>query len=193
MLKGFSVPLTPQGQSVLAALPRHYSSDCIAIEYWADPAALLPPGPTMDEKSGGRAFFWFLDWQFTGSNDELTNPARYQYREAFALVEAVSDGRPVNYCPYIYVDNDAAIARGWARGFPKKLGSVYQTRSFSRAQPRRGAACQGQPFRRERRGARGTAGDRPDPAREEDREPHDSVQSSDHDAPVLSAAHGGPS
>ncbi|WP_216856539.1 acetoacetate decarboxylase family protein [Acidisphaera sp. S103] len=107
--------------------PWHYSSDCIAIEYWADPAAiaaLLPPGLAPDEKSAGRVFFWFLDWQFTGSNDELTDPARYQYREAFALVEAVFDGTPVNYCPYIFVDNDAAIARGWAQGFPKKLGSA---------------------------------------------------------------------
>jgi acetoacetate decarboxylase len=135
MLKAFSVPVTPQGKSALATLPPwHYSSDCLAIEYWADQkaiAALLPPGVTVDEKSGGRAFFWFLDWQFTGSNDELTDPARYQYREAFVLVEAVFEGIPVNYCPYIFVDNDAAIARGWAQGFPKKLASVYQTRSFS--------------------------------------------------------------
>ncbi|MGX7002246.1 acetoacetate decarboxylase family protein [Caballeronia sp. KNU42] len=135
MLKAFSVPVTPQGQSALATMPPwHYSSDCLAIEYWADPeaiASLLPRGMTMDEQSGGRAFFWFLDWQFTASNDELTDPARYQYREAFVLVEAVFDGVPVNYCPYIFVDNDAAIARGWAQGFPKKLASVYQTRSFS--------------------------------------------------------------
>jgi hypothetical protein len=135
MLKAFSVPVTPQGKSALATLPPwHYSSDCLVIEYWADPkaiAALLPPGVTADEKSGGRAFFWFLDWQFTGSNDELTDPARYQYREAFVLVEAVFEGTPVNYCPYIFVDNDAAISRGWAQGFPKKLASVYQTRSFA--------------------------------------------------------------
>src|SRR6202008_295584 len=135
MLKGFTVPLTADGKSALATLPPwHYSSDCIAIEYWADPgaiAALLPPGLTPDQKSAGRAFFWFLDWQFTGSNDELTDPARYQYREAFALVEAAFEGPPVNYCPFIFVDNDAAIARGWAQGFPKKLASVYQTRSFS--------------------------------------------------------------
>jgi hypothetical protein len=40
-LKGFSVPLTPQGSSALAKLPPwHYSSDCIAIEYWADPQAI---------------------------------------------------------------------------------------------------------------------------------------------------------
>ena len=135
MLKGFSVPLTPQGESALAKLPPwHYSSDCIAIEYWTDPgaiAALLPPDVMPDKEANGRAFFWFLDWQFTGSNDELTDPARYQYREAFVLVEAVFEGKPINYCPYIFVDNDAAIARGWAQGFPKKYGSIFQTRSFS--------------------------------------------------------------
>jgi Acetoacetate decarboxylase (ADC) len=135
MLKGFAVPLTSGGKSALATPPPwHYSSDCIVIEYWTDPkavAALLPPGVAPDEKSGGRAFFWFLDWQFTASNDELTDPARYQYREAFALVEATFEGTPISYCPFIFVDNDSAIARGWAQGFPKKLGSIYQTRSFS--------------------------------------------------------------
>ena len=134
-LKGFSVPLSPQGKAPLATLPPwHYSGDCMAIEYWTDAeaiAALLPPGLTPDPKSAGRAFFWFLDWQFTGSNDELTDPARYQYREAFVLVEALFEGTPVNYCPYIFVDNDAAIARGWSQGYPKKLGSIYQTRTFS--------------------------------------------------------------
>jgi Acetoacetate decarboxylase (ADC) len=88
MLHGFSVPLTPQGNSALASPPPwHYSSDCLAIEYWTDPAAvaaLLPSGLTPDKKSRGR-----------------------------------------------FVDNDAAIARGWAQGFPKKYGSIYQTRSFS--------------------------------------------------------------
>jgi acetoacetate decarboxylase len=134
-LKGFTVPLTPQGRSALAGVPPwHYSSDCMAIEYWANPdavQALLPPGLTADPQSKGRAFFWFLDWQFTGSNDEVTDPARYQYREAFALVEATFEGKPVNYCPFIFVDNDAAMARGWSQGFPKKLGSIYQTRTFS--------------------------------------------------------------
>jgi acetoacetate decarboxylase len=135
MLHGFSVPLTPQGKSPLVSPPPwHYSSDCLVVEYWADPAAvaaLLPPGVTPDEKSAGRAFLWFLDWQFTGSNDEITDPARYQYREAFVLVEAIFERMPINYCPYIFVDNDAAIARGWAQGFPKKYGSIYQTRTFS--------------------------------------------------------------
>jgi hypothetical protein len=86
MLHGFSVPLTPQGKSALASPPPwHYSSDCLAIEFWSNPAAiaaLLPPGVTPDEKSQGRAF-----------------------REAFALVEAVFERTPINYCPYIFVRN----------------------------------------------------------------------------------------
>ena len=150
MLKGFAVPLTPQGRSTLATMPPwHYSSDCIAIEYLTDPAAvaaLLPPGLSLAEKAEGRAFFWFLDWQFTGSNDEVTDPARYQYREAFVLVEAMFEQTPVNYCPFIYVDNDAAIARGWAQGFPKKLASVYQTRSFSAPSPAAAPLAKGSRF-----------------------------------------------
>ncbi len=149
-LKGFSVPLTPQGKSALTSLPPwHYASDCLAIEYWANPeaiAALLPPGIEPDKKSDGRAFFWFLDWQFTGSNDEVTDPARYQYREAFVLVEAIYEKMPVNYCPYIFVDNDAAIARGWAQGFPKKLASVFQTRSFAATGPAAAPLAKGSRF-----------------------------------------------
>jgi hypothetical protein len=150
MLKALSVPITPQGKSALATLPPwHYSSDCIAIEYWTDLGAIaapLLPGSNPDEKSNGHTFFWFLDWQFTGSNNELTDPARYQCREAFVLVEAIFDGTPVNYCPFIFVDNDAAIARGWAQGFPKKLGSIYQTRSFSAPSPAAAPLARGSRF-----------------------------------------------
>jgi hypothetical protein len=197
MLKGFSVPLTPTGKSALATPPPwHYSSDCIAIEYWADPAAidaLLPPGLVRDEKSGGRSFFWFLDWQFTASNDELTDPARYQYREAFALVEAIFESTPVNYCPYIFVDNDAGIARGWAQGYPKKLGSIFQTRSFSAPSPAAAPLCEGKPLRRQPRSARGEIGDRTNPTRGASRPPFDGFQSPDNNAPVLSATRRRPS
>lgn len=139
MLKGFTVPLTPTGQSSLVtAPPWYYSSDCMAVEYWGDPAAMaefLPDGVELDAASNGRAMFCFLDWQFTGSNDELTDPARYQYREAFLLIEARFEGMAINYCPFIFVDNDSAIARGWIQGFPKRLASVFQTRTFAAPGP----------------------------------------------------------
>ena len=54
----------------------------------------------------------FLDWQFTAQDDEYLEPARYQYREAFILVDAMYRDVPVLWCPYIYLDKDAALARG---------------------------------------------------------------------------------
>src|SRR6478752_6755626 len=77
----------------------------------------------------------FLDWQFTAQDDEYLDPARYQYREALILIDAMYRDVPVMWCPYIFVDNDAALACGWTRGFPKKMGSVFQTRSFAASGP----------------------------------------------------------
>ncbi len=135
MLKGFTVPLSPLGKAnLVAAPPWHYSGDVIAIEFWADPAAAnatLPPGLTPDAESAGHILALFVDWQFTAQDDEYLDPARYQYREFYVLVDAMYQGRPVAWTPYMYVDNDSAMARGHAQGYPKRFGSIFQTRSFA--------------------------------------------------------------
>ena len=135
MLQGFHYPLTPKGKSTLNPLPPwHYSADFLNIEFWADPAAVravLPEGIDPDPAADGHANGLFYDWQFSGSNEEFLDPARYQYREFFILVDALFQGRPVAYCPYIFVDNDAALARGWTQGYPKRLGSIFQTRYYA--------------------------------------------------------------
>jgi hypothetical protein len=139
MLKGFTVPKSPFGQAALSPPPPwHYSGDAVGVEFWTDPdaaAETLPSGLFPDPKSNGHAVIMFLDWQFTAQNDEFLDPARYQYREAFVLLDAMYRDTPVMWCPYIYVDNDAALARGWTQGFPKKFGSIFQTRSFAAASP----------------------------------------------------------
>src|SRR5271154_2422719 len=137
MLKGFTVPKSPFGQAALTPPPPwHYAGDVVGVEFWTDPdaaAATLPRGLSPDPRSNGHAVMMFLDWQFTAQDDEYLDPARYQYREAFVLLDAIYRGQPVMWCPYIYVDNDAALARGWTQGFPKKMGSIFQTRSFAAA------------------------------------------------------------
>ena len=147
MLKGYFTPRTPLGLAAAAPPPPwHYSSDIIGVEYQADPKAteaLLPPGLSPDPKTNGHAALLFLDWQFTAQNDELLDPARYQYREAFVLIDAVWKDTPVMFCPFIYVDNDAAFARGWAQGFPKRIGSVFQTRTFAAASAAGGPLARG--------------------------------------------------
>jgi acetoacetate decarboxylase len=135
MLKGFNYPLTPKGKSTLnPAPPWHYSADFLDIEFWSDPsaiAAVLPAGLDPDPSAKGHGNALFYDWQFSGENEEYLDPARYQYREFFILVDALFNGKAVSYCPYIFVDNDAALARGWTQGYPKRIGQVFQTRYFA--------------------------------------------------------------
>jgi acetoacetate decarboxylase len=135
MLRGFHYPLTPKGKSTLNPRPPwHYSADFLDIEFWTDPkvvTAILPPGLDPDPSSEGHCNALFYDWQFTGANDEYVDPERYQYREFFLLLDALFEGRLVAYCPYIFVDNDAAIARGWTQGYPKRFGQVFQTRYYA--------------------------------------------------------------
>lgn len=139
MLKGYTLPLSPEGEAnIVPTPPWHYSGDVLAIEFWTDPqaaAACLPPGLKADQCADGHALGLFVDWQFTAQDDEFLDPAKYQYREFYVLVDAVWRDTPVAWCPYIYVDNDAAMGRGWIQGYPKKLASVFQTRSFAAASP----------------------------------------------------------
>jgi acetoacetate decarboxylase len=105
----------------------------LVIEFWADPdaAAAVLPAPLEPHPDGGRAAAMFIDWQSCSDRgDELVDPARSQYKEFFITVNAVYEGEEVAYCPYIWVDRDFALARGWIQGFPKKLGSVGITRTF---------------------------------------------------------------
>ena len=132
-LRGYSLPRTPSGRaSLVPAPPWSYVGDFLVIDYWADPAkagSLLPPGlePHPDP---GRCAAIFVDWQSCSSDGEdLLDPARSQYREFFVVVNALLDGEKVTTCPFIWVDQDFALARGWIQGFPKKLGEITSNRS----------------------------------------------------------------
>ena len=133
-LKGYSAPRSPEGRAGLVpAPPWSYVGDMLVIEFWAQPeaaAAVLPP-PLEPHPDGGRAAAMFIDWQScSAAGDELADPARSQYKEFFITVNAMYGDEEVAYCPYIWVDRDFALARGWIQGFPKKLGSIWMTRAF---------------------------------------------------------------
>ena len=139
-LEGYSLPRTPEGRSSLVpAPPWYYAGEFLVVEYWADPdaaVAVLPPGLEPYGDDPGRAAALFVDWQWcTDGGVELDDPVRGQYREFFLVVNAVFDGELVTTCPYIWVDTDVALVRGWIQGFPKKLGRIELTRSFPLASP----------------------------------------------------------
>jgi acetoacetate decarboxylase len=132
-MKGFFYPRSATGRSSLIPPPPwHYSGDLLTIEYRTDPknvAALLPaPLTPADEDPGAVALIW-ADWQSCGdSKEELLDPIRAQYKEAFAVVRCKFDGRTYSRCVYIWVDKDFALLRGIHQGYPKKLGSIHMTR-----------------------------------------------------------------
>jgi acetoacetate decarboxylase len=136
-LRGYTIPRTPRGQaSLVPPPPWHYVGDFLVVDYHADPGAavsVLPEGlePHPDP---GRCALVFADWQsYSEHGDELLDPVRSHYREAYVVVNALLDGEEVTTCPFIWVDQDFALARGWIQGFPKKLGEVWMTRTYQLA------------------------------------------------------------
>ena len=128
-MKGYSSPLSPGGGASLVPYPPwHYVGDFLVLEFWADPgavAAVLPAGlePHPDP---GRCAAIFADWQSSSDGrGELVDPSRSQYREFFVVANALLDGEEVTTCPYIWVDRDFALARGWIQTEPSFLGKPW--------------------------------------------------------------------
>jgi acetoacetate decarboxylase len=142
-LVGFFYPRTATGRSsLLPEPPWHYSGDLLTVEYRTDPArvAELLPAPLepAPQDPGAVALIW-ADWQSCGeTGEELLDPVRAQYRECFAVVRCSFEGRLYSRCVYIWVDAGFALVRGLHQGYPKKLGSIHQTRPhpYGRAAPR---------------------------------------------------------
>jgi acetoacetate decarboxylase len=137
-LTGLPFPRTPSGRaSLLPPAPWHYSGDLLTVEYRTDPRnvrALLPPDVQMvseDEDPGAVAFIW-ADWQSCGDDQsELLDPVRSQYKEAFVVVRCRYEDNIYSRCLFIWVDKDFALVRGHLQGYPKKLGSIHQTRPIT--------------------------------------------------------------
>ncbi len=144
-VRGVPFPRTSTGEaSLLPPTPWHYSGDLLTVEYRTDPGEirkLLPDDVHLahdDEDPGAVAFIW-ADWQSCGDDgSELLDPVRSQYREAFVVVRCRYDGVLYSRCLFIWVDKDFSLVRGYLQGYPKKIGSVHQTRPITvgRAGPR---------------------------------------------------------
>ena len=144
-VQGFFYPRTAGGgSSLIPHPPWYYSGDLLTVEYRTDPArvAELLPAPLelAPEDPGAVALIW-ADWQSCSTGrEELLDPVRSQYKEAFVVVRCSFQGQVFSRCVYIWVDKDFAIARGMHQGYPKKLGSMWQTRPhpFAHAAPQVG-------------------------------------------------------
>ncbi len=133
-LKGYSLPLTPEGRSsVIDAPPWYYGGEILHIGFKAAKekvARLLPPPLEMGPDPGAGAV-WFPDWVSVSEGRPdlaFVNPERSNYRECLVMLACSFNGKPGYFVPYIWVDNDFTLIRGFIQGFPKKLGRIYVTR-----------------------------------------------------------------
>jgi hypothetical protein len=135
-LTGFLPPYTPSGRSALvAAPPWHYAGRVHSFETDVDPQIAQSLLPADAGRATGRAAAHFCDWQATTDGSELLDPVYAQDKEFIAVVEVERADAAIFYCPFIYVDQDLSLARGWLQGWPKKVGSVWLTRSYDLDHP----------------------------------------------------------
>lgn len=139
----FLFPQTPSGKSSLIPPPPwHYSGEMITVEYRTDPdrvAEFLPEGARLTADDPGAVALIWADWQSSGNDfTELLDPVRSQYKECFSVIRCEWEGETWSRCPFIWVDKDFAMVRGYHQGYPKKLGDIWMTRpvTVGKAGPR---------------------------------------------------------
>lgn len=136
MLTGFTPPYSATGASSLVPPPPwHYCGQVLSLAFDVDAqaaASLLPDG---FGTATGRAYGHVCEWQSTTDGSELLDPVYAQYKEFFVLVEARRGDDLALFCPFIYVDQDISLVRGWLQGWPKKFGSVWMTRCYELDHP----------------------------------------------------------
>lgn len=128
----FTAPFTLSGRSsIVPQPPWHYAGWLINVAIRFDisnSAALVPP---VLGRLTGNGCIHFADWQATTDGRELIDPVYAQYRETIIIVEIERpNGDRVNFCPFIWVDQDTSLIRGLLQGWPKKIGSTYLTRTL---------------------------------------------------------------
>lgn len=142
-MAGFLFPQTPSGRSSLIPEPPwHYSGEMLTVEYRTDPdrvAEFLPEGASLAPEDPGAVALIWADWQSAGDDlSEVLDPVRSQYKECFAVIRCVWRAETWSRCPFIWVDKDFAMVRGYHQGYPKKLGDIWMTRpvTIGKAGPR---------------------------------------------------------
>jgi hypothetical protein len=132
-LKGYSVPLTPEGRAALVTpAPHHYGGTFLYVDYRVDVAAAARylPSP-IEPDPDGRAFVIVNElFCVPDENPELihTNPQATHYTEGLVALRCSYRGEPGSWFVAIWVSRDWSMAFGQFFGWPKKLADIHITR-----------------------------------------------------------------
>ena len=134
-LKGYALPLTPEGRSsvVDGPPPWYYGGEVLHLSFRADAEKVrrFLPEPLEVGPDPGEGILWLTEWVSVSAsrpNLAFVNPERAVYRECIVLLGCSLNGERGYFVPHIWVDNDFTLMRGFIQGFPKKLGRIYLTK-----------------------------------------------------------------
>lgn len=126
--------ITPSGKSsVVQGPPYHYGADFIMVYFRSDPERLQYFLPDPLKVADGSAVAYVSDFVCTVSENSpdapFEDPAQATYHEAAVGIKCTYKGNPGVYYPFMWVDRDWSLVRGWSLGYSKKLADdIHLTR-----------------------------------------------------------------
>ncbi|QIW23569.1 acetoacetate decarboxylase [Sulfolobus sp. S-194] len=131
MQNDFSLPITKSGKSqIVFPPPWHYGVTYISahVKFDKDSASQLLPNFLSTDGEG-----WIYIAEFISTSDHNWNfmyedPELVQYMEGAIGLKVNFEGKNYIYFPFMWVDKDWALVRGWLDGYPKKIAKIVMTR-----------------------------------------------------------------
>ncbi|MEM4971266.1 MAG: acetoacetate decarboxylase family protein [Sulfolobales archaeon] len=123
--------ITESGRSsIVPEGPYHYGVEYIAVHLKvnSDKAQKLLPKFL---RASDEAWIYVADFVTVhGKNIEWIYrvPDMTQYKEAAIALKVYYEGRPYSYFPFMWVDKDWALIRGWLNGYPKKIAEIVMSK-----------------------------------------------------------------
>ncbi|ARM74708.1 acetoacetate decarboxylase family protein [Acidianus manzaensis] len=125
--KTFTLPISKSGKSqIVPPPPWIYAIEMIGVDilFNKDNLSELVPSPLEAEGEG----FIYIAKIFTiaGNRYELLyeDPEETKYMESAVFLKVKYKGNIYTYSPFMWVDKDMPLIRGWLLGYPKKLAII---------------------------------------------------------------------
>jgi len=129
--KDFTLPPTKNGKSqIVFPPPWYYGVTYIGAHVKFDSKSanqLLPDFLTTD----GEGWFYIAEFISTSESNwdyMYQDPDLVQYMEGAIALKVNFEGKNYSYFPFMWVDKDWALVRGWLDGYPKKIAKITMTR-----------------------------------------------------------------
>lgn len=130
-LLGYSLPLSPSGQSSLVSSPPWYfGGDVLEIAFLANKEILQQfiPSPLKLCEDGIAAVSIVDMTSISEKEFAYDRPELTQYRECLLKILCEFEGRRGWFVPTTWVNTDFSLLRGFIQGFGKQLGQIHITK-----------------------------------------------------------------